>query len=368
MASSLWMLDSKLQSVGYVPVLTRLTGDLASGVLLSQLVYWFRPSKGGKTKLRAHASGRLVLAKSRAELMAECGLTEWKLRAAMDKLKALGLVDSEVHLFNGKTCPFLFLYEDRLAQMILQVGIEETSVPVLRKPTKRLGGSIPTGREDSYQPLQETTTETLTETTSAAATPPPPDSEPSFDITVEEEEKGEEIGKLIHGDFRKEGTVATLEEIQKRMAEKKAAVPAASAGGSISPLVMLWKKRVSTITGGYVKDLTKQELGQLKLLGKQLGIEALTTMDWMLTNWAEFAFETKALKGLGAVPSQPVIGFLLKYHDVAMQLIARVTINKAGAHLKHPVEATVKVSAPITIEKASDEDVAAALKMFGGGE
>ncbi len=52
-----------------------MTGDLLSGILLGQIVYWHLPSKDGRSKLRVQKEGKLWLAKGRADWYDEIRIT-----------------------------------------------------------------------------------------------------------------------------------------------------------------------------------------------------------------------------------------------------------------------------------------------------
>ena len=54
-----------------------ITGDLISGILLSQIVYWHVPSREtGKPKLKIFKEGHLWLAKERSDWWAEIRITD----------------------------------------------------------------------------------------------------------------------------------------------------------------------------------------------------------------------------------------------------------------------------------------------------
>lgn len=120
-ANSLWKACRKLDTLAYCPSYTEITGSLAAGVLLSQVLYWFRPGKDGKTKLRVERKGRYWLAKSREGWRSETGLTFKQLKSAMDRLVSLGIVQTERHRFAGKICVFVLFNEAALLSQIEQM-------------------------------------------------------------------------------------------------------------------------------------------------------------------------------------------------------------------------------------------------------
>lgn len=76
--------------------LVDLVGDLVTGVLLSQIIYWYR---GGK--LRIERAGRPWLAKRREDWWNECRIRPKQFDRAIDILREKGLVETEVHRFGG---------------------------------------------------------------------------------------------------------------------------------------------------------------------------------------------------------------------------------------------------------------------------
>tara|TARA_R110002020_G_scaffold112746_19_gene259382 strand:+ start:6843 stop:7157 length:315 start_codon:yes stop_codon:yes gene_type:complete len=75
---------------------------VAGGVLLAQIIYWSKPDKEGKTKLRVKKRGELWIAKSREEWEKETGLTVRQVKSAQDRLACLDLIEKDRFLFAGK--------------------------------------------------------------------------------------------------------------------------------------------------------------------------------------------------------------------------------------------------------------------------
>jgi len=92
-------------------------------------------------------------------------------------------------------------------------------------------------------------------------------------------------------------------------------------------LAILWRARLKTMFG-IDKTLTPKELGQLKLLRKSLGDVTSEAMDWALKNWQLFSHEARVQAGLSSAPVAPHIGFFLKHHAVAVNLMYSIAKNK----------------------------------------
>lgn len=75
--------------------------DLVAGVLLSQIAYWFLPSKEGKTKLRVQKDGFLWLAKGRDDWWEECRIKPRQFDTAVNKLIEKQIVIKTTYKFDG---------------------------------------------------------------------------------------------------------------------------------------------------------------------------------------------------------------------------------------------------------------------------
>jgi len=94
---------------------------------------------------------------------------------------------------------------------------------------------------------------------------------------------------------------------------------------SSKPMVLFnhWQACVAAKYGGYQHPPTKQNSGQFKKLGKYLGDQSQAVITYAVDNWWKFAAEASAIAGIGSWPTNPDIGFLLKHHAVAVNLLAK---------------------------------------------
>ncbi|MDD5489308.1 MAG: hypothetical protein PHP25_01320 [Candidatus Moranbacteria bacterium] len=94
-------------------------GDLVSGLLLSQIVFWHLPDRYGKTKLRAkNRKKELCLAKNRSDWLEECRIKCRPYDLAIKKLEKKGIVSVTNSLFRNKRTPFIKLNYDVLLDLI----------------------------------------------------------------------------------------------------------------------------------------------------------------------------------------------------------------------------------------------------------
>lgn len=362
-------MEASVPKVAFAPLYAAITGDVASALLLSQVVYWFKPGRNGKTKLRVWRDGKLWLAKSRAEWREETGLGEQQYRRAVLKLADLGLVVSEVHLFAGKTTPFLWLNQVRLQQMVgIQQALEAERTVETTEPDR--SKRVDQGSVDPTVPLQrlraETTTETVARLRLATAEREDPDRDRDPSSTDVREDQDPKITMREGGKMKGRSAADVLKALQ----EKNLHGPGSKV--NTKALVVHWKKRLALLSGAFVKEPTGKDVGQMGLFLKAVGeARALAVLDWALQNWTRFTFEASEAKGLKVTPDQPVIGFLLAHHDVAVQLSAQKPKVKAAP--PKPVTQVPVPAAPVTPPSeenpnAAQDMIAQALAQFGKGK
>lgn len=78
----------------------RLTGDLVSGVMLSQIVYHWLPREDGKPKLWVMRQGKYWLPMRHAD-WAEFGISEFQAASALQRLRDLKLIETKRFRFHG---------------------------------------------------------------------------------------------------------------------------------------------------------------------------------------------------------------------------------------------------------------------------
>lgn len=89
-----------------------MAGDLAAGVMLSEIVYWHLPSAKGNSRLRAEHEGYLWIATRRYEWWERCRLSPDQADYALRKLVKRGLVEKRLFKFNGQPTVHIRLQVD----------------------------------------------------------------------------------------------------------------------------------------------------------------------------------------------------------------------------------------------------------------
>lgn len=88
---ALW--ESDAPGIDFKPVYVDVAGDLIAGVLLSQIIYWYLPSKKkGTSKLRIEPDDSQWIIKTKQQWYQETRLTEKRFDRALDILIAKGII------------------------------------------------------------------------------------------------------------------------------------------------------------------------------------------------------------------------------------------------------------------------------------
>lgn len=107
----LWESSSR-DTIDFKKVYVDMTGDLAAGLLLSQVVYWHLPNAQGASKLRVEKDGHLWIAKQWDRWWAEVRLTEKQAIRAGEILISLKIAEKQVYKFAGERTVHLRLNWD----------------------------------------------------------------------------------------------------------------------------------------------------------------------------------------------------------------------------------------------------------------
>jgi hypothetical protein len=87
-------------------------------------------------------------------------------------------------------------------------------------------------------------------------------------------------------------------------------------------LSAFWQSRVCRLGGPDYRMLTPKEHGQLKRLKESLGLEKATQLvEYAIQNWDTFGRRVLQNAAAAAFAAKPHIGFLLKYHAIALTMM-----------------------------------------------
>lgn len=325
--------------IAYNAVYARLSGCAATGLLLSQIAYWSLPRKGN-IKLRINRGGKYWLAKSAIQMQLETGLTEHQYRKGMARLKDLGLIETKVYKFQGEPTTHIWLDAERLAKLVelesfkaLQPKVKKAkSVGGNKQITKSICTDCPNPFGDIHQIhsvtstnlYTEITSETTTETTVTPLAWAEKANTPDTDWVVEKPEKVKKENPTLH--FPTEWWRMKAIEVLARRKDGKLAVADLQKG--VNGCTMLWKRLMAAEYGGFQKTFVGADTAKMKQLCVACQERTPDLIRLVIQDWGGFVWNTKGAKGLSSAPEQPNIGFLLKYHDVGMNMLAEgVEVN-----------------------------------------
>lgn len=279
-----------------------LGGDVLSALMLSQIVYWYLPSKKtGKSKLRVCKtdSGKEIwwLAKSHVDWTNELHFTRRQAQRCIGVLEEAGIITTKLYRFNGLTTLHIRLTflngGDSIAEPPSAKALKST--PEDAQSTLACTSDVPS-QHPHVLPLTGTTTEITTTTKTGVQKQHATPDEKTPEKTNEEE-----------GVTVKE----TLEVLKGKT--------------QISPTMEShWRQGLALLSKEYHPPLTTKDKAQLKRLGKLLGDEKFRVVDWCLENWGKFASPAAAQAGLATYPTKPNIGFLLKHHAYAVNRLQSI--------------------------------------------
>jgi hypothetical protein len=239
-------------------------GDHLAALMLSQILYWFEPSKDGGSKLRVYKQNGLFLVKSHVDWETELGMSRRQSQRCLDLLRSKGFIKTEVHRF--KSTPTLHI----------QLLVDPLNAPASAIPSAPASANV---LHAQVQPLTETTAKTTTE------------------ITNESEVK------------------VSAEDVLKKFQNQQPV----KAGDGVNQLVLLWKKHLGLTSNGFV-HMTAKQIGQLKHVHKALPGSAWSVLSYCLNNWQEFAHEVSAKKAISPCLA-PDTGWFLAHYPVAIQMM-----------------------------------------------
>jgi len=353
--SIFWKLEASTNSMGIKHEYVSIGGDLVVGSLLSQIVYWHRPDKNGKSKLRVKRHGHLWIAKTRKKWMQECRLTRKQYIRALSVLKQKGLIEVRVMRFAGKAMSHTRLLTDHLATA-LQVLWSRSNAP-------DSAPDVPDG--DNPVSPNGTTASSLLDTVPPSGSPQ--QGQPYTDTTFSETttEITNSDGALL---VAKEECKKVLTELPGvKLKTNSKAAPTCGLGVGKTPIGELWQSLMPAPAGGFQVPLTQREQGQLKYFAQGVGEAAGAVLTYTIANWGHFAFEAKAMAGLSTCPTKPNIGYLLKHRQVAVNLYVQSIAKPAPPIQEKPQREIPEIQEMDAPYRPAPDEIHNILAKFQGG-
>jgi hypothetical protein len=154
-------------TVDFKKIYVDMADDSVTGLLLSQIVYWYLPSKkDGRSKLRVYKDGHYWIAKARKEWRDEIGISPKQVDRALKILEEKGIIVTALYKFNGAPTKHIRIDKGgflRAWDAVLHASDEEEN-PILPKGENPNDRFYPKGEMDFDQRVKSIT-ETTTEMT-----------------------------------------------------------------------------------------------------------------------------------------------------------------------------------------------------------
>lgn len=303
--------------IAFCPSLVSITGSHSAAAILSQIMYWHQG------RLRVERKGTYWLAKSRAEMCEETGVTLDQYKRIMPLLTRKGLIITARGLFKNKVTPFIRLTEEghRVMQQFFVKRTVVSSDQLVATAPNQLVASPP-------NLLTVTTTEITEKKEDQIST-----GETSFAKTtvtllksageteckeVEQKKEVEVVGEIDVALVMKSVVVKNNHPWWAMKAADVLKAHQASLNGALGAY---WQSRIKLVWNPkFQPPLTLKQKGQLSHLQKKCGEMTKPLIAWVVEHWWKFSQEAAASAGTSC-PVDPDIGFLLKHYGVAMNLL-----------------------------------------------
>jgi hypothetical protein len=155
-------------TIDFKKVYVDIAGDLVTGLMLSQIIYWHLPDHTGASKLRVEREGYLWLVKRRTDWWEECRISPKQADRALAQLEQLRLVETTLAKFDGAPMKHIRLVPDVFLAAWEQALGGKSIFPKGQNPISPKGENLlsPRGEmdfPDRGRSLTKTTAETTTQ-------------------------------------------------------------------------------------------------------------------------------------------------------------------------------------------------------------
>ncbi len=244
-----------------------IAGDLVSGVLLSQIVYWHLPAKNGDSRLSVDRADHLWLAKSYPDWWEECRVTEKQARRAIRVLTDRGIIQVGKWQFNGAPTTHI-----RLNWPVFLKALEEATTVAKEKIVSQFRSAQKADRsaQKAHRPAQRTDRSaqkggSLTETTSKNTTEITSEINSKVDFKIEVDDDDDESPP-----HDSSSSVPTKQKPKRKNSSK----PPKELGKALSTWTDLSQKSKKVVEAAAVIHTEN--------LGSELTIE-----DWVQRSWPD---------------------------------------------------------------------------------
>lgn len=295
-------------------------------IVLSRLLYWFKPMSNGKSRLKVERNGKKWYRCPRRQIAMDCKLSPKVFRLAQQKLVDAGILEVASWFEDKEKCHNYHINLSALEALLdgkvnCPFGhfIPKVNCPFGHFCKPHLYNVFKTYKKDLHARVK---------------TKQKPSKENSISLPILEEKK--EIKKFSLPDLEKgkNKTMPTAQEVLTAFKEKKESKTTIT--GSQDSLALTWVKEVSGITGNFCPPLTMKEKGMLGRVAKAIGKEkALKALQEALRDWLAFTHRVKVNKGLKTAPAIPTVPYFTTHYAT---LFTSVSDSFSGSTFQEKTE------------------------------
>lgn len=220
--------------------------DLVAGVLLSQLVYWYLPSKAGKSKISILRDGKEWIAKQRHDWWYECRISPKQVDRAIKLLVEKGIVETELFKFNNIPTKHIRIVKDVFLTKWESLISTDRENPFLPKGEN---GLSPKGENHDFTQRAKSITKTTEKTKPENTSKENQSSSISVDSARDEPTSSEPTPQKDDDDLTSTSpdTKISQEQINKHMPAKSAdpppppPLPSDQPDGPLYDILAIWK-------------------------------------------------------------------------------------------------------------------------------
>ena len=286
-------------------------------IVLSQIFYW------NQGRLRVKRKGTLWLAKSRAEMCQETGISLYQEKRAIAYLKRHGWIIVERGLFGNRITPHIQLTKKGRLLFEEMIGKKKADLLAAVADDKLESEEANPLVHGASNPVSSNTAANTTINTAVGGY-----AAKSKIKNSKDQSQGKTKCPSPYCAAPPPQKISAMDSQQTlaKLQSKKAALPVPAEGSvTVAKLALAWEKLVPhyhdlpVLPGGMkVKPLTLKEKGMLGLYLKAVGsADAYAIMHCAVRDWGHVALAVKESKG-ESVPTVPRVNYLLRHWDIAV--------------------------------------------------
>ena len=139
-----------------VELIRAMEGDVLTGMLLSQIIYWHTPAHDGSSKLKVQQEGQLWLAKSYKEWHEEIQFSKKQTHRCLMLLESMGIIKLRIFKFNNAPTMHIQIVWDVLLPLLEKLEKSDSSQRELSESGQReLSAETPENSDSNQRELSE---------------------------------------------------------------------------------------------------------------------------------------------------------------------------------------------------------------------